>query len=268
MFLVCILQIFFFSASAQTVADDNAQPSCQVSSSSLPDAPVPQPADKDAVTLRNLPVHILRDQAAIWRSPAYVRTHDLVWIVPLAAATGAGIATDHHTMSSVVSHDASFNQASINASNVLIGGFIATPAVLFGYGHFNSNAHAYEAGILGWEALANGVIVEQGLKLIFWRERPAVNNAHGLFFQSSAGWDSSFPSSHSLLAWSTAALIAGEYPSHWTQLGVYSLAAGVSVTRVMGQKHFPTDVLVGGSVGWLIGHYVYRVHHRHIPHAD
>ena len=229
----------------------------------LPDAPSPQPETTKTVTLQNTPRNILHDQAHIWTSPLHIRKHDLVWLAPLAAAMGAAIATDHHTMASVVSHDPDFNQANVNASNVLIGGFIATPVALYGFGHFKENAHAREAGILGGEALLDGLVVEQGMKLIFWRERPAMDNAHGLFFQGSAGANSSFPSSHSVLAWSTAAVIAGEYPSRWTQLGVYSLATGVSVTRVLGQEHFPTDVLVGSAFGWLVGHYVYRAHHVH-----
>ena len=47
----------------------------------------------------------------------------------------------------------------------------------------------------------------------------------------------------------------------WAQMGVYSLASSVSLTRVLGQEHFPTDVLVGGAAGWLIGHYVFKKHH-------
>jgi membrane-associated phospholipid phosphatase len=119
----------------------------------------------------------------------------------------------------------------------------------------------------GGEALLDGVVVEQGMKLIFWRERPAMDHSRGLFFQGDAGLDSSFPSSHSVLAGSTAAVIAGEYPSRWSQLGIYSLATGVSVTSVLGQEHFPTDVLVGSAAGWLVGHYVYRAHHRHALEA-
>ena len=191
-----------------------------------------------------------------------LKVPDLIWLAPLAAATGASLATDHHTMSSVVTHDASFNQENVNASNAMIGGFIATPVAIYGMGYLKGDAHAQETGTLGGEALLDGLVVEQGLKLVFWRERPALDNASGLFFQGSAGVDSSFPSSHSVLAWSTAAVIASEYPSRWTQLGVYSLATGVSLTRVMGQQHFPTDVLVGSTAGWLIGRYVFRAHHR------
>jgi hypothetical protein len=37
-------------------------------------------------------------------------------------------------MSSVVSHDPTFNQNNINASNVLVGSFIAAPVALYGVG--------------------------------------------------------------------------------------------------------------------------------------
>lgn len=229
----------------------------------LPDAPTPQAAASDRpVTILSRPRAVLKDEEAFLTSPAHIKPHDLLWLAPFAAATGAAIATDHHVMSSVVSHDPGFNNANVNTSNVLIGGLIATPFALFGAGELNHNPHAREAGILGGETLVDGVIVEQGLKLVFWRERPALDNSRGLFFQSAAGPDSSFPSSHAVLAWSTAALIAGEYPKPWVEAAVYTTASAISVTRVLGQQHFPTDVLVGSVSGWLIGHYVFRKHHR------
>ena len=165
-------------------------------------------------------------------------------------------------MASVVSHDTSFNDTNGTTSNVLIGGLLATPVALYGIGHFKQNEHARETGILAGEALVNGLIVEQGMKLIAWRERPEADNSRGLFFQSSAGIDSSFPSSHTVLTWSAASVLAAEYPSRWSQAGIYSLATGISLTRVLSQQHFPTDVLIGSATGWLIGHYIYRTRHH------
>ena len=246
-----------FLADAETAATPRA-----ASSSSLPDAPAATSRDQDTVSIRNLPVHILKDQAPIWSSPARIRTHDLIWLVPLAGAAGAAIATDHHTLNSVVSHDPDFNNASVNASNALLGGMIAAPAAIYGYGHFKSDEHARETGLIAAEAMADAVVVETGLKLVFWRERPPLDHGRGLFFQSAAGANSSFPSAHSVVAWSSAAVMADEYPSPWMKAGVYTLATGVSLTRVMGKEHFPTDVLVGSAAGWLVGHYVFRARHR------
>ncbi|ACO34497.1 PAP2 domain protein [Acidobacterium capsulatum ATCC 51196] len=230
---------------------------------SLPDAPASHLDQHSAVTIRNAPVQVLHQQAAIWTSPARMTRRDLLWLGPLAVATGVGIATDHHTMSSVVSRDPTFNQDNVNVSNALIGGMIAAPVAFYGWGHFEGDTHARETGILGAEALVDGVVVEQGMKLVFWRERPALHNARGHFFEGDAGVDGSFPSSHAVLAWSSAAVIAGEYHNPWAQVGVYSAASAISLTRVLGQQHFPTDVLVGSSVGWLIGHYVYKHFHRY-----
>ncbi len=229
-------------------------------SASLPDAP-PSQATEEA-TLRGVPRAFLGDQQAIWTSPAHLHVGDLKWLAPVAIVTGFTIATDHHVMGSIVTHEASFNNANVTASNALIGGFIAAPLALIADGQWTGNTDARERGILGGEALLDGLVVEQATKLVFWRERPALDHAHGLFFQSSAGPDSSFPSSHSLLAWTSASVLAEEYPSHWVQFGAYTLATGTSLTRVLGQQHFPTDVIVGAAAGWLIGHYVYRAHHR------
>jgi hypothetical protein len=237
-------------------SQDRATSTHTSSDSSLPDAPTPSVKD----TVVAFPGGVLKDQAAIWTSPAAIRLHDLRWILPLAAATGVSLATDHHTMSEVVSHNAQFNQSNVDASNVLTGGLFAVPAAVYGFGLLQKDAHAQQAGVLSAEAVVDGLIVQEGLKLATWRERPFLDNGRGSFFQGSVGTDSSFPSNHSILAWSSAAVIASEYPSRWTQIGVYSIATGVSLTRVLGQQHFPTDVLIGSVAGWAIGRYVF---HRH-----
>ena len=231
-------------------------------SAALPEAPAPHHSASDNVTVRDTPRNLLQDQEAIWTSPAHVRTRDLAWLLPLAAAIGVAFATDKHTMTQVVSRDPSFNQASVNASNVLIGSWVAVPVAVYGFGRAREDEHARQAGILTGEAMVDGIVVGEVLKLAFQRERPNVDNARGQFFQSSAGFDASFPSEHSVVAWSAASALASEYPAPWTQFALYSAATGVSLTRVMGQQHFPSDVLVGSSLGWLIGHNVVRRHHR------
>jgi membrane-associated phospholipid phosphatase len=207
-------------------------------------------------------MNILKDQGAIWSSPIHIREKNLAYLIPLGVAVTVAITTDHQAMTEVVSQNPSFNDANTKASNVLVAPLIAAPGVLFVAGQFKGNEHARETGILGSEAMIDSLVVEQGMKLIFWRERPTVDGAKGKFFQTSVGWDSSFPSSHSMIAWSSAAVLAEEYPSRLNQIGLYALATGVSLTRVLGQDHFPSDVLVGSAFGWMIGHYVYKKHHR------
>ena len=235
-------------------------PPADAPAGSLPDAPEQQVT----VTEKGLPIAILKDQVGIWTSPVRIRAHDLIWLLPLGAATGVTLATDTDTMRELP-RDPGFNKDSVNASNALLGGELAIPVTLYGIGVFKGDARARETGILSGEALADSVVLDQVTKIIFRRERPLYNNAAGDFFSSKSGSNKSFPSSHSMLAWTVAAVTAGEYPSRWVQLGTYSLATSVSLMRVLGQEHFPTDVLVGGAAGWLIGHYVFEKHQsRHV----
>ena len=248
------------SSSTQPPSPDSGDMRSDVPTTTLPETPQPQQSD---VTLKSLPLHLLQDQRSIYTSPAHIRTHDLLWLLPTGAAVGAAFATDLHTMSTVVSKDASFNKNNIDASNVLTGVVLGVPAVLYGLGAAKNDEHARETGLLAGEAVGDGVVFEEVLKLTTWRERPYQGTGRGSFFQRDAATDSSFPSSHSTLVWASAAVLAGENSSTFAKFGIYTLATGVSVTRVLGQQHFPSDVLVGSAAGWLIGHYVYRTRHRH-----
>lgn len=225
----------------------------------LEDQPHPKP------TLLLLPVNFLSDGVHILTAPFDLRTRDLKWLVPLAGASAAAFATDTTTARDVVSHDPGFNNTAVNASNVLVGGFIAAPAALFVFGHLKDNEHAREAGFLGGEAMVDAVVVGEVVKLVSFRERPLIDNSRGNFFIGSTGANSSFVSEHSIITWSSAAVLAAEYPTWWKQAGIYTLASGLSLTRVLGEQHFPSDVLIGGAAGWLIGHYVFRGHHHWHP---
>lgn len=216
--------------------------------------------------MRSTPMNLLKDQGAIWSSPARVRDKDFRYLIPLGLLTAVTITTDHQAMSKVISHDRNFSDSSSKASNVLLAPFIAAPVVMYAAGHFGDSDHARETGILSGEAMVDSLVVDEAMKLVSMRERPTADNARGSWFQTSVGTDSSFPSTHSMLAWSSAAVLANEYPGRLNALGIYSVATAVSFARVLGNDHFPSDVLVGSAFGWMIGHYVYKKHHSwHIP---
>jgi hypothetical protein len=52
------------------------------------------------------------------------------------------------------------------------------------------------------------------------------------------------------------------------QIAAYGIASAVSVARFTGQKHYLSDVLVGSAMGFGIGRYVYRTHHREKAGGD
>jgi membrane-associated phospholipid phosphatase len=112
---------------------------------------------------------------------------------------------------------------------------------------------------LSAEAFANTLPVYLGLQLITGRERPNEGTGNGRFWRNNA-LNSSFPSGHALFAWSMASVIAHEYPRSWVKWLAYGTATAVSVARFSGREHFPSDVVVGSVIGYLIGRHIFQAH--------
>lgn len=58
-------------------------------------------------------------------------------------------------------------------------------------------------------------------------------------------------------------MIDGEYGKRHpaVRYGIYGLAAAVSLSRYTGRNHFLGDIVLGGALGWGVGHFVYIRHH-------
>jgi len=90
--------------------------------------------------------------------------------------------------------------------------------------------------------LANGVIIFT-LKYASRRERPA-NHIENLFARAS------FPSGHSGNAFMVAAILS----SHLSRsIGFFILASIVALSRVYLEDHYLSDIVVGSSIGVIIG---------------
>ena len=57
------------------------------------------------VKLKQMPLNIAGDSYRIFTSPLYIRTGDLKWMLPVAAATGVALSQDTHVAKDIVSHD-------------------------------------------------------------------------------------------------------------------------------------------------------------------
>ena len=98
------------------------------------------------------------------------------------------------------------------------------------------------------------------LKLVFRRERPW---AHGGAYVFRSFSDRPFyngglalPSSHAVVAFAAAAMLARLYPrTRWLW---YGLAAACAVTRVMARAHFVSDVTAGALVSWAVVAWLWR----------
>src|ERR1041385_9057321 len=203
--------------------------------------------------------YILRDQKAIWTAPFHLKHDDMSWLAPIGIGTAALIVTDQQTGDELAESHRQLSTSRVISYGGSVYGVAATAGAFYFIGRAAHNERARETGILGAEALVDSAILVTAIKEITQRTRPSGGVSRSDFFDGG----SSFPSGHSIEAWSLATVIANEYHSHRAvQIAAYGIASAVSISRFTGEKHYLSDVLVGGAMGFGIGRYVYRTHHR------
>lgn len=215
-------------------------------------------ASTTSMSVKKIFTNLPGDQLAIWSSPFRIRAGDIPWLIPAAGTTGLLIASDQRNMLREHSNPAAI-RLSNNISNAGTIGLAGVPAMMYVWGSLQGRDRLRETGLLTGEALINSAIVGEAVGRLLGRERLTVTDGQGKFFQDFG--NPSFPSDHSMLSWTAASVIAHEYPGVLSQTLAYGTASAVSIARVMGRKHFPSEVVVGGVLGWLIGRQIYTRHH-------
>lgn len=205
------------------------------------------------VSLRSLPKNLLEDQQAFWTTPFRMRADNLFFLVPATAMSAILVGSDTAIESHLPKSANTVNLA-VKASDAGMGALLGAGGGIFLWGQFTKDEHKRETGFLAGEAALDAYIDSSALKYIAGRERPYTGNDRGSFFQ---GGDS-FPSSTSAVSWATASVIAHEYPGPLTKLLVYGVAGSVSAARIIGQKHWVSDSVLGSALGWYLGRQIYR----------
>ena len=203
--------------------------------------------------------NVLTDQKAIWTAPFHLHRDDAKGMVPFGIGSMALITTDRITGDEMAEFDRQVKASRIFSYGGSTYGIGAVAATFYLVGRKTNNSRARETGLLSGEAVIDGLIVSNALKGITQRARPLTGIERSEFFDGG----SSFPSGHSIQAWSVATIIANEYHHHRAvQVAGYAAATAVSLSRFSGHQHYLSDVLVGSALGYGIGQYVYHAHHR------
>lgn len=229
-------------------------------------SPVPQPppAVDRPVSWKLLLPNIVSDQGRIWPFPArLVHGQDLI---PTAAILGTAtglVALDPNEaryFRRISSFQGFNNIFTANATSI---GTIAAPVSLYVTGLVRKDAKMQRTALFAGEAVADAEILTTVLKDATSRVRPAGISATGNFsdswFESSCSrWrgHGSFPSGHTIAAFSVATVIARRHGNHrWVPYAAYGMAALVRISRLSLSAHFLSDVFVGGALGYSISRF-------------
>ncbi|MGA9565880.1 MAG: capsule assembly Wzi family protein [Candidatus Korobacteraceae bacterium] len=205
------------------------------------------------LTVRNFPKFFAQDQLAFWTQPLHSDVQSLSFWVPASFATAALMGSDTDIESHLPTSPNTVKIAA-NGSTAGMAALVGVGGGLYLLGKINQNPHQLEAGYLIGEAALDAYVASTSMQYMTQRERPFTGNGKGQFFDGG----NSFPSNTAAVSWAAASVLAHEYPGVFTKLLAYGVAAGVSAGRVIGEKHWASDAVIGSALGWYMGRQIYR----------
>lgn len=231
-----------------------------------PAPPVPQPplAVDRPVSFKLLLPNLLNDQKRIWSFP--VRLFQGQHWIPTAAVLGstAALLAFDPTEAAYFHRTTTFHGFNnIFTGNATVIGTIAAPVSLYAVGLFRKDTKMRHTALLAGEAVGDAEILTTVLKDATKRVRPAAipgsRNYYDSWFESSGSFlrgNGSFPSGHTIAAFSVATVVARRYRNHrWIPYAAYGMAALVGFSRLSLSAHFLSDVFMGGALGYSISRF-------------
>lgn len=226
--------------------------------------PPPSPAVGRPVSWKLLLPNLISDLKHIWLFPTRL-VQGQNWIPTTAAlGTTAGMLALDPAEAGYFHRTATFQGFNnIFAGNATVIGTIAAPVSLYAVGLIRRDSKMQRTALLAGEAVADAEILTTVLKDATGRVRPAGipagSNYSDSWFESRGSrlrGVGSFPSGHTIAAFSIATIIARRYGNHrWAPYTAYGMAALVGFSRLSLSAHFLSDVFMGGALGYSISRF-------------
>lgn len=152
-----------------------------------------------------------------------------------------------------------------------IGNMLGRPQVVlplvggaYALGLVNGDPALRGAAVHAVVGLAASGVANGTLKFGVGRLRPNTQNDARRFrpMNRDDGWQS-FPSGHTVVAFSLATAVSMEARTPWVTGVSYGMASVVAWSRLYADRHWPSDVVGGAVVGTLTTRAVIRALHRH-----
>lgn len=139
---------------------------------------------------------------------------------------------------------------------------LGAAAVTFGVGELVGSTTVARIGWRSLESLAAVDLLATLFKVGVGRQRPELSTESDVFRPIAWSHDfASFPSGHAAHAFALATTVSLELGG-WTPWLAYPLATGVGASRVIGGRHWATDIVAGAALGIFTARLTDRLHRR------
>jgi membrane-associated phospholipid phosphatase len=196
-------------------------------------------------------------------APVHWSGRDLGTLGFVAAATIAAVPVEESVYEHFVENTSDFADGLERVGFYYGSPLFTVPASLAVYGSgllFRSD-RVKETGVMMAEALLLAGLIQQPLRIAVGRARPLAGEGHLSFdpFNASSEY-SSFISGHTWSAFAVSEIISRQVDRAWMTIAVFLLSGITAWSRLYAGKHWLSDVVMGGAMGYNSATTVWRWH--------
>lgn len=209
----------------------------------------------------NIVTQTVQDGAYLAASPLRLNKEDIPIGVGVLTLLGGGFALDRLTRRNL---DSQQNDSWVK-DFTRYGDVAQFSGLIFGAGfeiHYlaTDDQKSEETAWLAAESLGWSAGFGEIGKVVVGRERPSSTDNPFEFKMFSS--NASFPSGHTLGAFSAADVFAEQYPTWQVIVPAYVAATAVGVSRLYANQHWASDVIGGALLGTAVAHTLRKRRHR------
>jgi hypothetical protein len=177
---------------------------------------------------------------------------NLMWEIPVVAGTAFMVNVGDNPTSRTISSTQEQKVAN-RFGDIGLYSEWGLAGALFAAGCATHKDSVRSAGLEALEAAGTAMAIDGVFKEISNRARPGANNSNGNFWDAGGR---SFASGHAAASFAISSVLAKHTNSKWKKFALYGAASAIAFSRFPAKQHFLSDIIVGSTLGYVVGTYM------------
>jgi len=203
---------------------------------------------------------------ALIQAPLKFEQEEWRQLAGTVAITGLLFIADKQVKQASVNQQSSFNDKLFGIDRFHGSQYsLFTSLGIYGYGLAVRNDNVRQLGLRAAEAFVYSGAITNLLKMAMGRRRPFAGENQLVFKSFNAGTDNTYlslPSGHTTAAFSVSTVLAAYSDNLAWKTFCYGSAVLVGAARIYHDRHWLSDVFLGGMIGYHVGKFVSNQDHR------
>jgi len=203
--------------------------------------------------------HGLKIGVGLVTRPLHFTTQDWMHLGVAAGATGMLMFADKRVREFALQNQNPLNDRSFNWDHYQGNQYsLLLPLGIYGWGLSTGNSKLRQLGLRTGEAFFYSGVLTTLLKVLIGRRRPYAGEDQLYFkpFQFLNDDFKSLPSGHTTVSFAVSTVLAKSRDNPYWKLFWYGTASMVGASRIYHNKHWLSDVFLGGCIGYAVGSFV------------